>query len=260
MLRNKGKNENFIFQYENLKKFVIVVYKNVIVPDFGGTDRGKDERMAAYRTVYRGGEGEITEKKSRFIANVVPVRSEEEALEFIEAMKKKYWDARHNCFAYVIGERGQTKRFSDDGEPGGTAGKPIQIVLTGEGLCNTVIVVTRYFGGTLLGTGGLVRAYGAAAKAGIAASVVISKIPGIKLHITTDYTGLGKIQYILGRKGIAILNTVYSDKVEMEALAAQDEMEEVKAEITEGTNGQAILQDGDLCYLAEIDGKPQIVE
>ena len=99
--------------------------------------------LPEYKTVYRGGEGEITEKKSRFIANVVPVSSEEEAEEFIESMKKKYWDARHNCYAYIIGERGEIKRFSDDGEPGGTAGKPILEVLAGEGITNAAIVVDR---------------------------------------------------------------------------------------------------------------------
>lgn len=215
--------------------------------------------LPEYKTVYRGGEGEITEKKSRFIANVAPVASEEEVLELLEAARKKYWDARHNCFAYVIGERGELKRFSDDGEPNGTAGKPILEVLTGEGLSNTLIIVTRYFGGTLLGTGGLVRAYGAAAKAGLAASLVISKLPGLKLHIATDYTGLGKIQYILGQRGITVLDTVYTDKVEMVVLTPQKEADAVKAEITEGTNGQAVLEEGDFCYLAEIDGKMQIV-
>jgi uncharacterized YigZ family protein len=217
------------------------------------------ECMEGYRTVYQGGEGEITEKKSRFIANVVPVRSEEEALEFIEATRKKYWDARHNCFAYVIGGQGELKRFSDDGEPGGTAGKPILEVMTGEGLMNTAIVVTRYFGGTLLGTGGLVRAYAGAAKAGIAASVVITKLPGIKLHITTDYTGLGKIQYILGQREITVWDTVYTDKVEMEVLTPRKELKAVTAEITEGTNGQAVMLEGDSCYLAKLDGKMQIV-
>lgn len=215
--------------------------------------------LPEYKTVYRGGEGEITEKKSRFIANVVPVSSEEEAEEFIESMKKKYWDARHNCYAYIIGERGEIKRFSDDGEPGGTAGKPILEVLAGEGITNAAIVVTRYFGGTLLGTGGLVRAYGAAAKAGLSASAVINKIPGMRLSITTDYTGLGKIQYLLGQRGITVLDTVYTDKVEMEALVSLKEGAAVKAEITEGTNGQAVLQEGELCYLAKIDGKMQIV-
>ncbi len=215
--------------------------------------------LPEYKTVYRGGEGEITEKKSRFIANVVPVSSEEEAEEFIESMKKKYWDARHNCYAYIIGERGEIKRFSDDGEPGGTAGKPILEVLSGEGVTNAAIVVTRYFGGTLLGTGGLVRAYGAAAKEGLSASAVINKIPGMRLSITTDYTGLGKIQYLLGQRGITVLDTVYTDKVEMEALVSLKEGAAVKVEITEGTNGQAVLQEGEPCYLAKIDGKMQIV-
>lgn len=215
---------------------------------------------AEYRTVYTGGEGEIVEKKSRFIATAAPVRSEEEALQVIEQIRKKYWDARHNCFAYVIGERGELERFSDDGEPGGTAGKPILEVIKGEELRNTLIIVTRYFGGTLLGTGGLVRAYSAAAKAGIASSVIITRIPGIKLHITTEYTGLGKIQYILGQRGITTLDSVYTDKVELEVLTAEAEAEAVKAELTEGTNGQAIIETGAACHFAKINGTPQMLD
>ena len=216
--------------------------------------------VAEYRTVYTGGEGEIVEKKSRFIATAAPVRSEEEALQIIEQIRKKYWDARHNCYAYVIGERGELERFSDDGEPGGTAGKPILEVIKGEELRNTLIVVTRYFGGTLLGTGGLVRAYSAAAKAGIASSVIITRIPGIKLHITTEYTGLGKIQYILGQRGITTLDSVYTDKVELEVLTAEAEAEAVKAELTEGTNGQTIIETGAVCHFAKINGTPQILD
>ncbi len=213
-----------------------------------------------YRTVYRGREGEITEKKSRFIATVAQVRSEEEALRIIEEVRKKYWDARHHCFAYVIGERGELERFSDDGEPGGTAGKPILEVLKGEKLKNAVIVVTRYFGGTLLGTGGLVRAYSAAAKEGVASSIIITKIQGIKLHITAEYSNLGKIQYLLGQRGLSVLDSVYTDKVELETLTAVKTVDAVKAEITEGTNGQAVIREGDLCYFAEIDGKLQVIE
>ncbi len=108
-----------------------------------------------------GAEAELVEKKSRFIATVRPVASEEEAAAFIEEMKKKYYDARHNCSAYVIGSRAQITRSSDDGEPGGTAGRPMLEVLLGSGIRNVAVVVTRYFGGTLLGTGGLVRAYSA---------------------------------------------------------------------------------------------------
>lgn len=201
--------------------------------------------LSQYKTVYKGGEGEIVEKKSRFIATVVPVHSEEEALKFVEAMKKKYWNATHNCYAYVIGENHELQRYSDDGEPGGTAGKPMLDVLIGEEIHNAAIVVTRYFGGTLLGTGGLVRAYSAAAKQGLASSVIITKNPGVKLRLATDYAGLGKIQYILGQRGIKILDSIYTDKVEIAALVPLDVLEAVKAEIREGTNGQAGMEEGE---------------
>lgn len=214
--------------------------------------------LEKYRTVYEGNEAEIVEKKSRFIATVRPVHSEEEALEFIESMRKKYWDATHNCFAYVIGERFQVQRCSDDGEPSGTAGKPMLDVLLGEEIHDTVVVVTRYFGGTLLGTGGLVRAYQGATKAGIEASLVITKYWGQKLNIGTDYTGLGKIQYILGQRKLSILDTIYTEKVEIEVLVPQEEIHAVKAEITEGTNGQAIIEEGEECYFAEIGKEMKI--
>ena len=115
--------------------------------------------MEKYQTVYQGASAEIVEKKSRFIAEVFPVSSEEEAAEILEEVKKQYWDARHHCWAYVIGDTQAAERCSDDGEPSGTAGKPILEVIRGQKLSNVLVVVTRYFGGTLLGTGGLVRAY-----------------------------------------------------------------------------------------------------
>ena len=213
-----------------------------------------------YRTVYQGGEGEIVEKKSRFIATVIPAAEEEEALAFIEAMNKKYWNATHNCFAYVIGERNEIQRCSDDGEPSGTAGKPMLDVLLGEELHNTAVVVTRYFGGTLLGTGGLVLAYSSAVKAGLASSVIITKKQGIKLEITTEYTGLGKIQYILAEKGMTVLDTLYTDKVEMTVLVPAWELEGLKAAIMEGTNGRVRMEEGETCYYAEIEGKNRVLE
>lgn len=213
-----------------------------------------------YKIIYQGGEDEIVEKKSRFIATVFPVRTEEEALGFIEATRKKYWNARHNCFAYVIGDRGELARCSDDGEPQGTAGKPMLDVLLGEEIHNVAVIVTRYFGGVLLGTGGLVRAYSSAVKAGLASSVIITKISGVKLRIDTDYTGLGKIQYILGQRGIKILDSVYTDKVELSVLLAKEISGEVQTEITEGTNGQAGLEVVEECYFAEIDGVPTVIE
>ncbi len=222
---------------------------------------GKDDNMLPeYKTVYQGGEDEIVEKKSRFIATVVPVKTEEEALAFIEKTKKKYWDARHNCFAYIIGERGQLQRCSDDGEPNGTAGKPMLDVLLGNELKNVAVVVTRYFGGTLLGTGGLVRAYSGAVKAGLEASVLITKIWGVKLHIDTDYTTFGKIQYILAQRELKILDTIYTDKVELEVLIPKTDLDQVMSTITEGTNAQAEMTPGEECYYAEINGVPTILE
>ncbi len=213
-----------------------------------------------YRTVYEGGEGEIVEKKSRFIAAVKPVSAEDEALAFIESVRKRHWNATHNCYAYVIGERSELARCSDDGEPNGTAGKPMLDVLQGEELRNTAVVVTRYFGGTLLGTGGLVRAYAQAVKAGLASSVIITKIRGVKLRIGTDYTGLGKIQYILGQKGLKILGSEYADNVKLEVLVPEDAVEAVRSDITEGSNGQASMEEGEKCWFAQIDGQPVVLE
>ena len=126
-----------------------------------------------YRTIYQDRTGEYGEKKSRFIANVFSITSEDDAITKIEQIKKKHYDARHHCFAYSLCGTPAILRFSDDGEPSGTAGKPILEIITTNELFHTLIVVTRYFGGTLLGTGGLVRAYTAAAKEGLANSVII---------------------------------------------------------------------------------------
>ena len=216
--------------------------------------------LSQYKTVYAGGEAEIIEKKSRFIATVKPVKSEEEAIAFIEGLKKKYWNATHNCSAYVIGEHFQIQRCSDDGEPSGTAGKPMLDVLLGEELHDTAVVVTRYFGGTLLGTGGLVRAYQASTKAGLEASTVITKMHGSRVSVETDYTGLGKIQYILGQRGLTILNSQYTDKVALEVLFPEAEVKTVMAEITEGTNGQAVMEVMEECYFANVNGEMLIFE
>lgn len=212
------------------------------------------------KTVYKGASAEIVEKKSRFIGEVYPVVSEEEAAEILEKVKKQYWDARHHCWAYVIGEVQTTERFSDDGEPGGTAGKPILEVLRGAEVANTMIVVTRYFGGTLLGTGGLVRAYAKASKEALAASMIITRISGAKLKIMTDYAGIGKIQYILGQRKIPTLDSVYTDKVEMSVLVSEEEEQAVISEITEGTNGRAVIERELPCRFAEVDGEYLIWE
>jgi uncharacterized YigZ family protein len=212
--------------------------------------------MKPMKIVYEGGEGELVEKKSRFIATVRPVDSEEEALEVIAAMKKKYWDARHNCWAFVVGEHYEIQRCSDDGEPQGTAGRPMLDVLLGEEIHNAVVVVTRYFGGVLLGTGGLVRAYSGAVQAGLRESTVIEKRQGALLKIRTDYNGIGKIQYLLGQRGLAITNSEYTDIVVIETLVPAEELKELREAVTEGTNGRAeFLAQEEVCF-AFADGEP----
>ena len=146
--------------------------------------------MKSIKIVYSGGEAEIIEKKSRFIATVKPVESEEEALEFIAGLKKKYWNATHNCSAFVVGERQELQRCSDDGEPQGTAGRPMLDVLLGEDVHNVAVVVTRYFGGTLLGTGGLVRAYSKSVQEGLRQSCIIEKKTGFLLKIKSKFMAI----------------------------------------------------------------------
>ena len=201
--------------------------------------------LEEYRTIYQGGEGELIEKKSRFIATVRLVKSEEEALAFIEEMRKKYWNATHNCFAYVIGERKEIMRCSDDGEPQGTAGKPMLDVLLGEELYNTAVVVTRYFGGVLLGTGGLVRAYQSAVQAGLDASYIMERREGRKLTVGTDYNGVGKLQYLFGKEQIPILDSQYAADVTMEVMIPLEQKQAIEKEITELTSGNAKLEWGD---------------
>lgn len=211
-----------------------------------------------YRVVYEGGEGEIVEKKSRFIATVRPIETEEEAVAFVNEMKKKYWDARHNCSAFVIGSRQEVTRCSDDGEPAQTAGRPMLDVLLREGITNVAVVVTRYFGGVLLGTGGLVRAYQSATQAGLAASKIIEKCLGKKLIIHTDYNGLGKLQYLFGQQKTAILDTEYAADVVLTILVPVEQKDFLYKEITEQTNGTAQMEWGEEAVYALIDKTVQI--
>ncbi|WP_443596063.1 YigZ family protein [Agathobacter sp.] len=204
--------------------------------------------------VYKGGQGEITEKKSRFIATVRPVESEEEAVSFINETKKKYWDARHNCSAFVIGKRQELTRCSDDGEPAGTAGRPMLDVLLKENIHNAAVVVTRYFGGVLLGTGGLVRAYQQATKEGLAASEIIEKKDGAVLFIRTDYTGIGRLQYLLAQEKLTVMDTAYEADVLVKAVIPENDKKRIEKTIIEQTNGTAKLEWGDEVTFAEYDG------
>lgn len=196
------------------------------------------EQGAEYQVVLEGGQGEIVEKKSRFIATVRRVETEQEAMAFIEEMKKKYWDARHNCSAFVIGGRGELTRCSDDGEPGGTAGRPMLEALLGAGVCNAAVVVTRYFGGTLLGTGGLVRAYTQAVKEGLNNCVLGVMRRGLEIVLRTDYNGVGKVLYILGQRGLEPVDSQYGQDVLLTLQIPADQVQSLRGELVEATCGR----------------------
>lgn len=213
----------------------------------------KTEMLEEYLILKEGGEGEITEKKSRFIATLRPVNTEEEAAAFIEEMKKKYWDARHNCSAFVIGPKAELTRCSDDGEPGGTAGRPMLEVLLGEEIRNAAVVVTRYFGGTLLGTGGLVRAYTQAVKEGILASKTAKMTYGTELELGTDYNGVGKILYLLEKQEIKILQSLYTENVKLFVMVPIRKKEALIKEIIQATGGKCRIEEKGSAYYVDKD-------
>lgn len=205
-------------------------------------------KRESIRVITSNGTGEIVEKKSRFIGNVFSVSSVKEAEEKIAEISKKYWDARHNCYAYVIGENGENTKCSDNGEPSGTAGKPILEVINGAGITNVLIIVTRYFGGVLLGTGGLGRAYTQAAQAGIAASGVGELVYSQKLTLTVAYDKVNTIQYFLGQKSITIQDSRYAADVEFDICVKESDVEAIKNELVSKCEGQIIIADGDTNY------------
>lgn len=214
--------------------------------------------MDACKIIYKGGEGEIEEKKSRFIARIIPISSEEEAAAFINARKKEYWDARHNCSAFVLGENQELTRCSDDGEPSGTAGRPMLEVLLREGIHNAAVVVTRYFGGTLLGTGGLVRAYQGAVQEGLRHCTVVEKRNGRCLEVVTDYNGLGKIQYLLAGEGIPIRGIEYGQDVRVQAVVPGECCRRLEEQLIDASSGRAALEWKESCAFAVVDKEVKI--
>ena len=197
-----------------------------------------------YKTIYEGGEGELVEKKSRFIATVRPVETEEEALAFIEEMKKKYWDARHNCYVYSVGMNREATRCSDDGEPSGTAGRPMLDVLLGAGIYNAAIVVTRYFGGVLLGTGGLVRAYSSSISQAlkVATLTTVTTLQEYQIHFSYDL--IGKIDHYFRTQNIEVIEQQYEEDVVYHFLVQED----ISKDLMELTNGKIKIQ-----YIQDIE-------
>ncbi|MBQ0083499.1 MAG: YigZ family protein [Clostridiales bacterium] len=201
--------------------------------------------MKAFKTVMDKTEAEITEKRSRFIATLAHVENEQAALSFLNEMRSMYWDARHNVYAYSLSSG--TKRFSDDGEPHGTAGKPVLDVINGNGLDDVIIVVTRYFGGVLLGTGGLVRAYSSAAAEVVKNAEVCEMTPCITVKTECEYPQYDRLSKILEGYSCHIISTDYADKINISLLLAVTEKQRLEEEIKE-----AFFADLSLNYGEEI--------
>lgn len=188
--------------------------------------------MDTYLTVFGQNETEYVEKRSRFIATLRHCETEEEATAFLEEMRSKYWDARHNCFAYSV-EEGKLCRFSDDGEPHGTAGKPMLDVIVGLKITNIAVVVTRYFGGVLLGTGGLVRAYSKSVQDVLSNAEVFKMVPSAVSSITCDYTDHGKLVNLLSSVDAVVENTDFAENVTIQFCLKQESVSEFEKKLTE---------------------------
>ncbi len=200
-----------------------------------------------YRTISKRAEAEFVEKRSRFIATAMPVETEAEAVALIEELRRKNWDATHNVYAYII-ENNNIMRYSDDGEPSGTAGVPVLDILKKEELTNLVVVVTRYFGGILLGTGGLVHAYSKSAKLGVEAAGPVTMALCRETKLRCEYTMLGRIQSELRSRGLVCGEPTYSDTVEIPVNVPVEDLESFKADLIDLTNAAISFTDGGTQY------------
>lgn len=207
--------------------------------------------LPSYLTVKGHGENEINIEKSRFIAHVARAETEEQAQEFIQTLKKQHWNATHNCSAYLIGENDHIQKANDDGEPSGTAGVPILEVLKKRHLKDTVVVVTRYFGGIKLGAGGLIRAYGKATSEGINATGIVERKLMTIMHTKVDYTWLGKLENELRSSIYTVKEIHYLEHVEIEVFVEESSTEVFTEWMVDLTNGQSEVSVGDSLYLEE---------
>ncbi|WP_172252062.1 YigZ family protein [Saccharibacillus deserti] len=207
--------------------------------------------LERYQTVRQEGQQEIVIRKSRFIGHIRPVGNEEEANAFIQEIKKLHRGATHNCSAYLLGERDEIQKQSDDGEPSGTAGKPILEVLKNRELKNVAVVVTRYFGGIMLGAGGLIRAYADGAVAAVEAGEEITRVLHTQVFVTIDYTWHGKVENELRSREVRTGETQFTDKVTVLCLPPAGEADLFVSWITDLTQGQAEVTKGDSVYYIE---------
>ncbi len=203
--------------------------------------------MNSYITVEGYAEAEFVEKKSRFIGYINHVETEEEAVAFVNKIKEQHRQANHNVYAYILRD-GQIKRYSDDGEPQGTAGIPTLDVLTKENLVDTCVVVTRYFGGVMLGAGGLVRAYSQGAKVAVDAANILNMTPCVELSMDIDYTMYGKVSYIIPKYQVKTILSDFGALVKLVILIEEDKLDAFKKELTEITSATVHPYEGDRYY------------
>lgn len=202
-----------------------------------------------YKTIKGYAEAEYEISKSRFLAFIERVNTEAEAILFINKIKKLHWEARHNCSAYIIGDRGQIQKADDDGEPSGTAGKPILEVLKKNELKDVIIVITRYFGGIKLGAGGLIRAYGKATSLGLDAAQIVKKVQYIRFAIDIDYTLLGTLENNLRLNHYMVEDKLFTDKVRLLVFVEKGFEDKLIESITNWTSSNCVLTELDTVYL-----------
>lgn len=202
-----------------------------------------------YKTILNFATAEFEEKKSRFIANVRPVNNEEEAINFINEIRTKHWNATHNVYAYSINKETLTQRYSDDGEPSGTAGMPVLEVIKRMGIQDAVVVITRYFGGTLLGASGLIRAYGKSAAMGLEAAEVVTQKLCTMINIIIEYTLFGKLQNMLITNNIIIKETKYGQDVEVCVIIENGSEDDFIKQVVELSNDRVLIEVGERVYV-----------
>ncbi len=214
--------------------------------------------ITEFKTVLNSALTEFEEKKSRFITNIKPVSTEDEAVSFINEIKTKHWNATHNVYAYSINNETLVQRFSDDGEPSGTAGMPVLEVIRRMGVQNVVVVVTRYFGGTLLGASGLIRAYSHGASLGLEAAEVVTRKLCLNINIMIEYTLFGKLQNMLMTNNNIIKDIQYGQDIELTVLIEIGGEEALIKDVIENTSGRAIIESGEKEYIT-LDGNGKLI-
>lgn len=203
--------------------------------------------MDWYQTISDLSQGELTEQRSRFLAACIPISTEQQAFDFIQSVRQKHWDAKHHVYAFLL--KDGTARYSDDGEPQSTAGLPILEVMKKQGVCDVCMVVTRYFGGILLGTGGLVRAYSSAAKLALENARQVTMVSAVRCSLECDYALYAKVQKLLSQAGAAIDDSIFEETVFLTFCLPEDQTEQVQSALTAMSSGAVAFERLGACYM-----------